>query len=82
MTVYRHFPNERALFTACSSRFLEQHPPPDLSRSMAIARPAARIEAVLLSIYGYYHVQGLTDAEAAALAARFVLMALALHAGP
>lgn len=54
LTVYRHFPDERALFAACSSRFLEDHPPPDLSGPMAIADPATRLEAVLLALYGYY----------------------------
>lgn len=54
LTVYRHFPDERALFTGCSSRFLEQHPPPDLSAPMAIARFQPRLEAVLLALYAYY----------------------------
>lgn len=54
LTVYRHFPDERSLFTACSSRFLEQHPPPDLSGPMRIARPGPRTEAVLLTLYRYY----------------------------
>lgn len=54
VTVYRHFPDERALYAACSGRFLEQHPPPDLARPMAIADPAARVEAVLLTLYRYY----------------------------
>lgn len=53
LTVYRHFPDERALFAACSSRFLEDHPPPDLAGPMAIAEPD-RLEAVLLALYGYY----------------------------
>lgn len=54
LTVYRHFPDERALFAACSSRFLEEHPPPDLAGPMAIADPAMRLEAVVLALYGYY----------------------------
>ena len=54
LTVYRHFPDERALFAACSSRFLEDHPPPDLAGAMAIAEPDTRLEAVLLALYGYY----------------------------
>ena len=54
LTVYRHFPDEGALFAACSSRFLEDHPPPDLAGPMAIADPATRLEAVLLALYGYY----------------------------
>ena len=54
VTVYRHFPDERALFTACSNRFLEDHPPPDLTGPMSIADPVMRIEAVLLAVYAYY----------------------------
>lgn len=65
LTVYRHFPDERALFTACSSRFLEQHPPPDLSGPMRIARPGPRTEAVLLTLYRYY--RGTSELMAALL---------------
>lgn len=54
LTVYRHFPDERALFAACSSRFMEDHPPPDLAGPMAIADPGMRLEAVLLAFYRYY----------------------------
>jgi len=54
LTVYRHFPDERALFAACSSRFLEDHPPPDLSGPMAIRDAAHRVEAVLLALYRFY----------------------------
>jgi AcrR family transcriptional regulator len=54
VTVYRHFPDERALFSTCSSRFLEEHPPPDLTGPMTIADPVMRIGAVLLALYAYY----------------------------
>jgi AcrR family transcriptional regulator len=54
VTVYRHFPDERALYAACSSLFLEQHPPPDLAGPMATADPTARLEVVLLTLYRYY----------------------------
>jgi AcrR family transcriptional regulator/predicted MFS family arabinose efflux permease len=54
VTVYRHFPDERALFAACSGRFYEDHPPPDLARPMAIADPVLRLEAVLLELYRFY----------------------------
>ncbi len=54
LTVYRHFPDQRALFGACSSRFREDHPPPDLAVPMARADPAERMEAVLLTLYRYY----------------------------
>lgn len=54
LTVYRHFPDERSLFTACSRRFFEDHPQPDLARPMAIADPVLRTEAVLVTLYAYY----------------------------
>ena len=54
LTVYRHFPDQRSLFGACSRRFLEDHPPPNLTGSLALPDPLARIEAVLLTMYGYY----------------------------
>jgi len=30
-TVYRHFPDEAALFNACSAHWLAEHPTPDLA---------------------------------------------------
>lgn len=54
LTVYRHFPDERSLFTACSRRFFEDHPQPDLATPMAIADPVLRTEAVLVTLYAYY----------------------------
>ena len=54
VTVYRHFPDDRTLYAACSRHFLEEYPPPDLTGPMTIADPLMRIEAVLLAIYGYY----------------------------
>jgi AcrR family transcriptional regulator len=57
VTVYRHFPDERELFAACSSSFLEEHPPPDLTGAMTIADPVLRMEAVLLAVYAYYRQQ-------------------------
>ncbi len=53
-TVYRHFPDERALFTACSRRYFEDHPQPDLAKPMTIADPVLRTEAVLITLYTYY----------------------------
>ena len=54
VTVYRHFPDERALFAACSHRFFEDHPQPDLATPMTITDPMLRTEAVLLTLYAYY----------------------------
>jgi AcrR family transcriptional regulator len=53
-TVYRHFPDEVALFEACSGHFWSQHPPPDISRWSAIRDPDERLATALEEIYGWY----------------------------
>jgi AcrR family transcriptional regulator len=53
-TVYRHFPDERALFTACTGHFYAQHPLPDPERWQAIADPVARLRTGLVEIYAYH----------------------------
>jgi AcrR family transcriptional regulator len=54
LTVYNHFPDERALFGACQAHWLAQAPPPDPSAHADVADPEARLEAVLLNLYGWY----------------------------
>ena len=54
LTVYRHFPNERALFTACTGHYLEQHPPPDPEPWLKIADTEQRLRAGLTTIYAYH----------------------------
>jgi AcrR family transcriptional regulator len=53
-TLYRHFPDERALFGACSAHWAEANPPPDIGRWAGIADPAERLEAALTELYGFY----------------------------
>ena len=53
-TVYRHFPDERALFLGCSGLSSERNPPPDPALWAAIADPAERLEAALDPIYEWY----------------------------
>ena len=53
-TVYAHFPDERALFTACSGHVRATVPPPDPAAWRAIADPSARLAAALSDLYGYY----------------------------
>ena len=53
-TLYRHFPDERALFTACSGLFYELNPFPDPEPWKAIADPEARLRAGLEAIYDYF----------------------------
>src|SRR5947199_9408315 len=53
-TVYRHFPDEAALFAACSSHWAALNPPPDLEAWAAILDAEARLASALLQLYGYY----------------------------
>lgn len=53
-TLYRHFPDERALFGACSAHWAGENPPPDIGRWAAIGDPAARLEVALSDLYAYY----------------------------
>jgi len=53
-TVYRHFPDERALFGACSAHWGGQNPPPDPAAWAAVADPAARVDIALAELYAYY----------------------------
>jgi len=54
LTVYRHYPDELALFGACQAHFLAEAPPPDPGAHAGVADPDARLEAVLADLYGWY----------------------------
>lgn len=53
-TVYRHFPDERSLFAACTGHHLAQNPPPDPAALEQIADPEERLRAGLAAIYAYH----------------------------
>jgi AcrR family transcriptional regulator len=53
-TVYRHFPDEEALFAACSSHWREANPPPDPRAWAAIEDPGERTGAALRELYAFY----------------------------
>ena len=53
-TVYRHFPDEEALFAACSAHWLAGHPLPDAGRWESIADPGARLRTALAEIYAWF----------------------------
>jgi AcrR family transcriptional regulator len=53
-TVYRHFPDEAALFAACSSHWMAANPTPDLEQWAAINNPDERLRAALEELYAYY----------------------------
>jgi AcrR family transcriptional regulator len=54
LTVYRHFPDERALLAACSAHWYGRNPPPDAQAWRHLDDPAARSRAALGALYAYY----------------------------
>ncbi|CAN5598236.1 hypothetical protein BH23CHL4_BH23CHL4_30600 [soil metagenome] len=54
VTLYRHFPNELALLTACTGHYLGINPPPDLDAWAAIANPLERLKQGLAETYAYH----------------------------
>jgi AcrR family transcriptional regulator len=53
-TLYRHFPDEDALFAACSAHWAEGNPPPDIERWAEVEDPDQRLAAALEEFYAYY----------------------------
>ena len=54
LTVYRHFPDERALFRACSGHWSAANPPPDPASWTQISDPEARLRSALAEVYAYH----------------------------
>jgi AcrR family transcriptional regulator len=53
-TVYRHFPDEAALFAACTAHWRAENPVPDIAGWAAVDDPDERLRAALLALYPYY----------------------------
>jgi AcrR family transcriptional regulator len=53
-TLYRHFPDEPALFEACTAHWRAANPAPDLARWAAIADPDERLRSGLAGLYAFY----------------------------
>ena len=54
LTVYNNFPNVADLLGACSRRWTERYPPPDLTPWAQIRDPQERLRTALTDLYGYY----------------------------
>jgi AcrR family transcriptional regulator len=54
LTVYRHFPDEMALYLACSSHWMAQRVPPNPDAWAQLADPAHRLRAGLADLYRFY----------------------------
>lgn len=53
-TLYRHFPDEAALFAACTKHYMGANPLPDPERWAAIEDPDERLAVALEELYAHY----------------------------
>jgi AcrR family transcriptional regulator len=53
-TLYRHFPDEAALFDACTAHWASANPPPDLSAWTTLDDPDERLTIALGDLYAFY----------------------------
>ena len=53
-TLYRHFPDEDALFEACSAHWNARNAPPDPTPWTTIEDPDERLRTALTELYGWY----------------------------
>lgn len=53
-TYYRHFPDLRSLFIACSGHYMERNPLPDPGAWRAIDDPQERLRTGLGELYAFY----------------------------
>ncbi len=52
-TVYRHFPDDEALFAACSAHWIAAHPLPDIAAWAEVADPGERLVLALKERYAW-----------------------------
>jgi AcrR family transcriptional regulator len=53
-TLYRHFPDDAAVFDACSAHWAAANPPPDMTPWPAIADPRERTRTALGEVYPWF----------------------------
>jgi AcrR family transcriptional regulator len=53
-TLYRHFPDEAALFDACSAHWAAANPPPDLTACSTVEDHDERLTVALTELYAFY----------------------------
>ena len=54
LTVYRHFPDDDALFAACTAHWAAQQQLPNLDAWLDEDEPAARLQTALTDLYRFY----------------------------
>jgi AcrR family transcriptional regulator len=61
LTVYRHFPDDRSLFQACSGHWTARNPRPDPATWALIGDPEERLRTALNDLYGFFRrTEGMT----------------------
>jgi AcrR family transcriptional regulator len=61
-TLYRHFPDEAALFGACSAHWAAANPPPDPGAWAAISDPDERLRVAIGELHAFYgRAEGMFD---------------------
>jgi len=55
LTVYKHFPDNAALYPACSEHHRSEHPPPDFAAALAPQDPVERTRSLLRTVYGEWY---------------------------
>lgn len=53
-TLYRHFPDEAALFDACTAHWSASNPLPDIGAWLTVYDPDQRLPSALAEIYAFY----------------------------
>jgi AcrR family transcriptional regulator len=96
-TVYRHFADEHALYSACQRHWLARQRPPDPGPWARIADPEERLRTALGGLYGFYrdgeqmlhnlfrdepHVESLQQMMPAVRAERDAVRALLMRGRP
>jgi AcrR family transcriptional regulator len=51
LTVYKHFPDNAALYPACSAHYANEHPLPDFAAALSPEEPVDRARSVLRTVY-------------------------------
>lgn len=55
VTVYKHFPDDSAMFRACGDHWIAKNPPPDFSQALTERNESQRAAGVIRLLYAYYH---------------------------
>ena len=67
LTVYKHFPDDAALYPACAAHHIAENPLPDFDAALAPEDPVERVRSLLTTVYAdWYRGCGTDDAKSAA----------------